>query len=110
MLNSTEIYQALNELGHRLEPGKFEPGYTSEHALGNGKYFYVKRSQNGVANKSPLVLAPESIALKAEINCIESIHCLWGKVPAAAIIRKITVRPNMASLLMWSQLRLCRHW
>lgn len=25
MLNSLEIYQALNELGYRLESGKFEP-------------------------------------------------------------------------------------
>jgi hypothetical protein len=34
MLNSLEIYQALNELGYRLEAGKFEPSYASEHVLG----------------------------------------------------------------------------
>ena len=50
MLNSLEIYQALNELGYRLEAGKFEPSYASEHALGNGKYLYVKRSRDGVVN------------------------------------------------------------
>lgn len=53
MLNSLEIYQALNELGYRLEAGKFEPSYASEHALGNGKYLYVKRSRDGVFKKEP---------------------------------------------------------
>ncbi len=80
MLNSFEIYQALNELGYRLEAGKFEPGYASEHPLGNGKYLYVKRSRDGVVNKSPLVLAPETLVLKAEIDRIAGIHCLWEKV------------------------------
>lgn len=74
MLNSLEIYQALNELGYRLESGKFEPSYASEHALGNGKYLYVKRRQDGVVNKSPLVLAPETLALKAEIDRISGIR------------------------------------
>jgi hypothetical protein len=36
MLNSLEIYHALNALGYRLENGKFEPSYASEHPLGNG--------------------------------------------------------------------------
>ncbi|XEG68241.1 hypothetical protein NMD97_01995 [Edwardsiella tarda] len=80
MLNSLEIYQALNELGYRLEAGKFEPSYASEHPLGNGKYLYVKRDKDRVVNKSPLVLAPEALALKAEIDRIAGIHCLWDKV------------------------------
>jgi hypothetical protein len=90
MLNSLQIYQALNELGYRLEPGKFEPSYASEHPLGDGKYLYVKRSRDGVVNKSPLVLAPDSVALKAEIDRIEGFHCLWEKVkaPATDVIRK----------------------
>jgi hypothetical protein len=102
----------LNELGYRLEAGKFEPSYASEHALGNGKYLYVKRSRDGVVNKSPLVLAPETLALKAEIDRIAGIHCLWEKVkaPATAVIRKITVRPNMVLRLMLSQLKRCRRW
>jgi hypothetical protein len=29
-----------------------------------------------------LVLAPETLALKAEIDRIEGIHCLWEKVKA----------------------------
>ena len=53
MLNSLEIYEALNELGYRLEAGKFEPSYASEHALGNGKYLCVKRKQDGDVSKSP---------------------------------------------------------
>jgi hypothetical protein len=50
-----------------------------------------------VVKKSPLVLAPETYALKAEIDRIEGIHCLWEKVkaPATAVTRKIMVRPNM---------------
>lgn len=87
MLNSLEIYQALNELGYRLEAGNFEPSYASEHALGNGKYLYVKRSQDGVVKKSPLVLAPETYALKAEIDRIEGIHCLWEKVKSTSYRR-----------------------
>lgn len=87
MLNSLEIYQALNELGYRLESGKFEPSYASEHALGNGKYLYVKRRQDGVVNKSPLVLAPETLALKAEIDRISGIHCLWEKVKSTSYRR-----------------------
>ncbi|SCA28586.1 MULTISPECIES: hypothetical protein [Klebsiella] len=87
MLNSLEIYQALNELGYRLESGKFEPSYASEHALGNGKYLYVKRRQDGVVNKSPLVLAPETRALKAEIDRISGIHCLWEKVKSTSYRR-----------------------
>ncbi|MFQ9623349.1 MAG: hypothetical protein ACLR17_19200 [Enterobacteriaceae bacterium] len=87
MLNSLEIYQALNELGYRLEAGKFEPSYASEHALGNGKYLYVKRSRDGVVNKSPLVLAPETLALKAEIDRIAGIHCLWEKVKSTSYRR-----------------------
>lgn len=74
MLNSIEIHQALNELGYRLEAGEPEPSYASEHALGNGKYLYVKRRQDGVVNKSPLVLAPETLALKAEIDRISGIR------------------------------------
>ncbi|ELY5937745.1 AAA family ATPase [Cronobacter malonaticus] len=84
MLNSFEIYQALNELGYRLEPGKFEPSYASEHALGNGKYLYVKRKQDGIVSKSPLVLSPETFALQAEIDGIEGIHCLWEKVKSTS--------------------------
>ncbi|EMH4163346.1 AAA family ATPase [Pluralibacter gergoviae] len=84
MLNSHEVYQALNEMGYRLESGKFEPSYASEHALGDGKYLYVKRSRDGVVNKSPLVLAPETFALKAEINRITGIHCLWEKVQSTS--------------------------
>ncbi|STC83897.1 Uncharacterised protein [Edwardsiella hoshinae] len=80
MLNSLEIYQALNELGYRLEAGKFEPSYASEHPLGNGQYLYVKRDKDRVVNKSPLVLAPETLTLKAEIDRIAGIHCLWEKV------------------------------
>ncbi|MGY0144939.1 hypothetical protein [Edwardsiella tarda] len=76
MLNSLEIYQALNELGYRLEAGKFEPSYASEHPLGNGQYLYVKHDKDRVVNKSPLVLAPETLALKAEIDRIAGIHCL----------------------------------
>ena len=87
MLNSLEIYQALNELGYRLEAGKFEPSYASEHALGNGKYLYVKRSRDGVVNKSPLVLAPGTLALKAEIDRIEGIHCPWEKVKSTSYRR-----------------------
>lgn len=87
MLNSFEIYQALNELGYRLEAGKFEPSYASEHALGNGKYLYVKRSRDGVVNKSPLVLAPETLAVKAEIDRISGIHCLWEKVKSTSYRR-----------------------
>lgn len=87
MLNSLEIYQALNELGYRLEAGKFEPSYASEHVLGNGKYLYVKRSRDGVVKKSPLVLAPETYALKAEIDRIEGIHCLWEKVKSTSYRR-----------------------
>ena len=84
MLNSIEIHQALNELGYRLEAGEPEPSYASEHALGNGKYLYVKRRQDGVVNKSPLVLAPETLALKAEIDRISGIHCLWEKVKSTS--------------------------
>lgn len=87
MLNSLEIYQALNELGYRLEAGKFEPSYASEHALGNGKYLYVKRSRDGVVKKSPLVLAPETLVLKAEIDRIAGIHCLWEKVKSTSYRR-----------------------
>ena len=87
MLNSLEIYQALNELGYRLEAGKFEPSYASEHALGNGKYLYVKRKQDGVVSKSPLVLAPETLALRAEIDRIAGIHCLWEKVKSTSYRR-----------------------
>lgn len=87
MLNSLEIYQALNELGYRLEAGNFEPSYASEHALGNGKYLYVKRSQDSVVKKSPLVLAPEALVLKTEIDRIEGIHCLWEKVKSTSYRR-----------------------
>ena len=62
MLNSLEIYQALNELGYRLESGKFEPSYASEHALGNGKYLYVKRRQDGVVTVSYTHLTLPTIA------------------------------------------------
>ncbi|EPU3865358.1 AAA family ATPase [Cronobacter turicensis] len=87
MLNSFEIYQALNELGYQLEPGQFEPSYASEHALGNGKYLYVKRKQDGIVSKSPLVLSPETFALQAEIDGIEGIHCLWEKVKSTSYRR-----------------------
>lgn len=87
MLNSLEIYQVLNEMGYRLEAGKFEPSYASEHALGNGKYLYVKRKQDGVVSKSPLVLAPETLALRAEIDRIAGIHCLWEKVKSTSYRR-----------------------
>lgn len=85
MLNSLEIYQALNGLGYRLEAGKFEPSSASEHPLGNGKYLYVKRSRDGVVNKSRLVLAPETLALKAEIERIAGIH--WSPVLHAPVFR-----------------------
>ena len=87
MLNSLQIFQALNELGYRLEDGKFEPSYASEHPLGNGKYLYVKRSRDGVVNKSPLVLAPDTLALKAEIDRIEGLYCLWEKVKSTSYRR-----------------------
>ncbi|ATA20569.1 5-methylcytosine-specific restriction protein B [Gibbsiella quercinecans] len=87
MLNSLEIYQVLNEMGYRLEAGKFEPSYASEHALGNGKYLYVKRKQDGVVSKNPLVLAPETLALRAEIDRIAGIHCLWEKVKSTSYRR-----------------------
>lgn len=87
MLNSLEIYQALNEMGYRLEAGKFEPSYASEHALGNGKYLYVKRKQGGAVSKSPLVLAPETLALRDEIDRIVGIHCLWEKVKSTSYRR-----------------------
>lgn len=87
MLNSLEIYQALNDSGYRLEPGKFEPSYASEHALGNGKYLYVKRKQEGVVSQSPLVLAPETLALRADIERIEGIHCRWEKVKSTSYRR-----------------------
>lgn len=87
MMNSLEIYQALNEMGYRLEAGKFEPSYASEHALGNGKYLYVKRKQDGIVSKSPLVLAPETLAFRVEIDRITGIHCLWEAVKSSSYRR-----------------------
>lgn len=87
MLNSLEIYQALNDMAYQLEPGKFEPSYASEHVLGNGNYLYVKRKQEGVVNQSPLVLAPETLALRADIERIEGIHCRWEKVKSTSYRR-----------------------
>ncbi|MRT12766.1 AAA domain-containing protein [Enterobacteriaceae bacterium RIT711] len=77
MLNSLEIYQALNVLGFTLEAGKYEPSYASEHALGNGKYLYVKRKAEGVISKCPLVLAPDTINLREEIDSIPGFFCHW---------------------------------
>lgn len=95
MLKSFEIYQALNALGYRLEAGKFEPGYAFEHALGNGKYLYVKRGRDGMVNKSPLVLAPETLAVKAEIDRI------WQ---SKLRIMRGTSRPrgNIMALAQWT--------
>jgi len=56
VLNSFEIYTVLKNLGYTLEPNKYEPSYASEHALGDGRYLYVKRKADRIVNKSPLVL------------------------------------------------------
>lgn len=87
MLNSLEIYQALNALGVTLEAGKYEPSYASEHALGNGKYLYVKRKAEGVISKSPLVLAPEAINLREEIDRIPGLFCAWEKTKSTSYRR-----------------------
>ncbi|WP_151996001.1 AAA family ATPase [Buttiauxella massiliensis] len=87
MLNSLEIYQALNVLGFTLEAGKYEPSYASEHALGNGKYLYVKRKAEGVISKSPLVLAPDTISLREEIDSIPGLFCHWEKTKSTSYRR-----------------------
>lgn len=79
MLNSLEIYQALNELGVTLEAGKYEPSYASEHALGNGSYLYVKRKGDVPVIKSPLVISPDTLALRESIDRIGGLHCSWQK-------------------------------
>lgn len=87
MLNSLEIYQALNELGYRLGAGRYEPSYASEHELGNGKYLYVKRRGEEAVNASPLVLSPEALQLRAEIDNIVGIHCDWQKARSTSYRR-----------------------
>lgn len=79
MLNSLEIYQALNALGSKLEAGKYEPSYASEHALGNGIYLYVKREADRVVSTSPLVLPPEALSLREKVDNIAGLTCHWQK-------------------------------
>lgn len=87
MLNSLEIYQALNALGFTLEAGKYEPSYASEHALGNGNYLYVKRKADNVVSKSPLVLAPVALNLREEIDSIDGLFCHWEKTKSTSYRR-----------------------
>ena len=87
MLNSLEIYHSLNALGVTLEAGRYEPSYASEHALGNGNYLYVKRKSEGVISKSPLVLAPETINLREEIDSIPGLFCHWEKTKSSSYRR-----------------------
>lgn len=79
MLNSLEIYYALNESGIALEAGKYEPTYASEHALGNGKYLYVKRNGEKAIFKSPLVISPDALSLRQKIEQIDGLRCAWQK-------------------------------
>ncbi len=79
MLNSFEIYTVLKNLGYTLEPNKYEPSYASEHALGDGRYLYVKRKADRIVNKSPLVLHPDTLALCDKIDAIGGVFCTWEK-------------------------------
>lgn len=87
MLNSLEIYYALNELGITLETGKYEPSYASEHALGNGQYLYVKRNGDKPVSKSPLVISPDAIFLRERIDKIAGLHCNWQKTKSTSYRR-----------------------
>ncbi len=87
MLNSLEIYQALNEMGITLEAGKYEPSYASEHALGNGSYLYVKRKGDNPVSKSPLVISPDALALRENIARIPGLHCTWQKTKSTSYRR-----------------------
>lgn len=87
MLNSLEIFYALNELGISLEPGKYEPSYASEHALGNGKYLYVKRKGEQPVGNRPLVLPPETLSLRERIDAIPEFYCRWEKTKNSSFRR-----------------------
>lgn len=78
-MNSLEIYQALTAMGFRLEAGKYEPVKASEHALGGGKFLYVKRDGDKPVIQRPLVMHPDVIALRAHIDSISGIRCKWIK-------------------------------
>lgn len=79
MLNSLEIYYALNESGITLEAGNYEPAYASEHALGNDKFLYVKRNGEKAVFKSPLVIHPDTLSLREKIDKIDGLRCTWQK-------------------------------
>jgi 5-methylcytosine-specific restriction protein B len=87
VLNSLEIYQALYDLGFTLEAGEYDPSYASEHALGNGMFLYVKRKPDNVVSKSPLVLAPDALALREEIDKLTGIICPWQKTKSTSYRR-----------------------
>lgn len=77
MMDSEQVHQALNDLGYRIEPGKAEPSYAYEHYLGANRYLYVKRKENQAVHKDPLVLHPDCITLRSEIDAINGLSVVW---------------------------------
>lgn len=75
--DSISIHKELIDFGFDLEQGKEHPSYAFEHHLGGESYVYVKRKDDKRIQKAPLVLPPECISIRTQIDQISDVEVIW---------------------------------
>lgn len=75
--DSEAIHQGLIALGFPPNPAKAHPAYAYEHVTGEGRYIYVKRGADGPRRRQPLVLHPESVGLRSQIDAVSGVQARW---------------------------------
>ena len=75
--DSEAIHQGLIALGFAPNPAKAHPAYAYEHLAGEGRYIYVKRGADGPRRRQPLVLHPDSVGLRSQIDAIPGVQVRW---------------------------------
>ncbi|TNC82790.1 MAG: hypothetical protein C9356_02670 [Oleiphilus sp.] len=87
MLDSEQIHAELNRLGIRRSTVTDEPSYAYEHETNSGKYLYVKRRGNKDSRpmtKRPLVIHPENIEKRQQLDRIEGATFSWEKIKSTS--------------------------
>ena len=75
--DSISIHKDLIDIGFDIEPGRDHPSYAFEHHLGGESYVYIKRKDDKRIQKAPLVLPPECISIRTQIDQISDVEVIW---------------------------------
>ncbi|WP_259367451.1 AAA family ATPase [Colwellia sp. MB02u-9] len=87
MLNSEQIHEVLQGIFKEESTKNNHPSYAYEHKLKDNIFIYVKRKKDSVVKTFPLVVHPECMNIKAEIDVIPDLIVNWSPTKSTSFRR-----------------------